>query len=49
MKMHLSRAVTAIGLGASLWFGSVSAFAAPQQTVVDEDARQVLTDGAMRQ
>src|SRR5437773_5930907 len=32
MKMHLSRAVTAIGLGASLWFGSVSAFAAPQQT-----------------
>jgi hypothetical protein len=32
MKIHLSRAVTAIGLGASLWFGSISAFAAPQQT-----------------
>src|SRR5215471_8909213 len=24
MKFHLSRAVTAFGLGASLWFGSVS-------------------------
>jgi hypothetical protein len=32
MKFHLSRAVTAIGLGASLWFGSVSSFAAPQQS-----------------
>src|SRR5262245_41325426 len=32
MKIHLSRAVTAIGLGASLWFGSISAFAAPQQS-----------------
>src|SRR5215471_6380389 len=32
MKMHLSRAVTAVGLGASLWFGSISAFAAPQQS-----------------
>ncbi len=32
MKFHLSRAVVAVGLGASLWFGSISAFAAPQQT-----------------
>src|ERR1043166_7445388 len=32
MKIHLSRAVIAVGLGASLWFGTVSSFAAPQQT-----------------
>jgi len=32
MKFHLSRAVVAIGLGASLWFASVSSFAAPQQS-----------------
>ncbi len=32
MKIHLSRAVTAFGLGASLWLGSISSFAAPQQT-----------------
>lgn len=32
MKSHLSRAVTAIGLGASLWFASISSLAAPQQT-----------------
>ena len=32
MKFHLSRAVIAVGLGASLWFGSMSAMAAPQQT-----------------
>ena len=32
MKIHLSRAVIALGLGASLWFGTVSSFAAPQQT-----------------
>ena len=32
MKFHLSRAVVAIGLGASLWFGSVSSLAAPQQS-----------------
>ena len=32
MKFHLSRAVVAVGLGASLWFGSLSALAAPQQT-----------------
>jgi Peptidase family M48 len=32
MKIHLSRAVLAFGLGASLWVGSVSSFAAPQQT-----------------
>lgn len=32
MKIHLSRAVIAFGLGASLWFGTVSSFAAPQQT-----------------
>jgi hypothetical protein len=32
MKFHLSRAVIAFGLGASLWVCSVSAFAAPQQS-----------------
>jgi hypothetical protein len=32
MKFHLSRAVIAFGLGASLWLGSVSSFAAPQQS-----------------
>jgi len=32
MKIHLSRAVIAVGLGASLWLGTVSSFAAPQQT-----------------
>lgn len=32
MKIHLSRAVIAFGLGASLWFGTVSSLAAPQQT-----------------
>jgi len=31
MKFHLSRAVIAFGLGASLWIGSLSSFAAPQQ------------------
>src|SRR2546423_567018 len=30
MKIQLSRAVVAIGLGASLWFGSISSFAAQQ-------------------
>jgi hypothetical protein len=32
MKFHLSRAVIAFGLGASLWIGSVSSFAAAQQS-----------------
>ena len=32
MKFHLSRAAVAVGLGASLWFGSISSLAAPQQT-----------------
>ena len=32
MKFHLSRAVIAFGLGASLWVGSVSSFAAQQQS-----------------
>src|SRR3977135_4034382 len=32
MKVRFSRAVTAIGLGTSLWVGSVAALAAPQQT-----------------
>ena len=32
MKFHLSRAVIAFGLGASLWIGSISAFAKPQQS-----------------
>lgn len=31
MKTYLSRAVVATGLGVSLWFGSISAFAKPQQ------------------
>src|SRR6266403_729079 len=32
MKVRFSRAVTVIGLGISLWVGSVAALAAPQQT-----------------
>src|SRR5207237_3534343 len=32
MKFHLSRGGVAIGLGASLWFASVSSLAAPQQS-----------------
>jgi hypothetical protein len=32
MKIRLSRAVTAIGLGVSLWVSSIAALAAPQQT-----------------
>jgi hypothetical protein len=32
MKFHLSRAGIAFGLGASLWVGTVSSFAAPQQS-----------------
>lgn len=32
MKFHLSRAVVATGLGVALWFGSISTFAAPQQS-----------------
>ena len=32
MKIHLSRAVIATGLGVSLWFGSIAAVAAPQQS-----------------
>jgi hypothetical protein len=36
MKFHLSRAVIALGLGASLWIGSVSSFAAPQQQSKDQ-------------
>ena len=31
MKIHFSRAVTAIGLGVSLWFTSIAALAGPQQ------------------
>ena len=31
MKIHFSRAVTAIGLGVSLWAGSIAALAGPQQ------------------
>lgn len=38
MKIHLSRAVIAFGLGASLWFGTVSSFAAPQQTKDQEQS-----------
>ena len=36
MKFHLSRAVIAFGLGASLWIGSVSSFAAPRQQSKDQ-------------
>src|SRR6185436_13068369 len=36
MKFYLSRAVIALGLGASLWVGSVSSFAAPQQQSKDQ-------------
>jgi hypothetical protein len=32
MKFHLSRAVVATGLGVSLWFGSITAIARPQQS-----------------
>src|ERR1041385_756553 len=32
MKIHLSRAVIATGLGVSLWFGSISAIARAQQS-----------------
>jgi peptidase M48-like protein len=32
MNIHLSRAVVATGLGVSLWFGSIAALAAPQQS-----------------
>lgn len=40
MKMHLSRAVIAFGLGASLWVGSISSFAAPQQTKDQDQSKQ---------
>src|SRR5229473_7037483 len=32
MKIRVSRAVTAIGLGVNLWFGCIASLAAPQQT-----------------
>src|SRR5262249_41263215 len=32
MKIHLSRAVISVGLGASLWFGTITSFASPQHT-----------------
>ncbi len=40
MKIRLSRAAIAIGLGASLWLGSVSSFAAPQQTKDQDQSKQ---------
>jgi predicted phage tail protein len=40
MKIHLSRAVIAFGLGASLWLGTVSSFAAPQQTKDQDQSPQ---------
>jgi len=40
MKIHLSRAVIAFGLGASLWLGTVSSFAAPQQTKDQDQSKQ---------
>ena len=47
MKIQLSRAVTAIGLGVSLWFGSISSFAAQQQG--DKDQTQTQTQGQTQQ
>ncbi len=44
MKFHLSRAVVAFGLGASLWVGSVSSFAAPQQQSKDQTPQSQSTD-----
>jgi len=46
MKIQLSRAVTAIGLGVSLWFGSISSFAAQQG---DKDQTQTQTQGQTQQ
>jgi hypothetical protein len=37
MKSFLSRAVTATGLGISLWVGSIAGFAAPQQPQQSQD------------
>src|SRR5436189_4374915 len=42
MKMHLSRAVIAAGLGAGLWLGSITTLAKPQQTK-DKDQTQTAT------
>ena len=44
MKMYLSRAVIAVGLGASLWFGTISSFAAPQQTKDQDQSSKSQTD-----
>jgi peptidase M48-like protein len=44
MKIRLSRAVIALGLGASLWFGSISSFARAQQTKdQDQSSKQSQT------
>jgi hypothetical protein len=40
MKNHLSRAVIAFGLGVTLWVGTVSSFAAPQQTKDQDQTKQ---------
>ena len=40
MKNHLSRAVIAFGLGVTLWIGTVSSFAAPQQTRDQDQTKQ---------
>ena len=40
MKIHLSRAVIAFGMGAGLWLGTVSSFAAPQQTKDQDQSSQ---------
>ena len=42
MKIHLSRAVIAAGLGAGLWLGSITTLAKPQQTK-DKDQTQTAT------
>ncbi len=46
MKFHLSRAVVAVGLGASLWFGSISSLAAPQQTKDQSQTTSTQTQSA---
>ena len=46
MKSFLSRAVTATGLGISLWLGSIAGFAAPQQQQQTQDqSAQTNQDG----
>jgi beta-barrel assembly-enhancing protease len=48
MKIRLSRAVTAFGLGASLWLGSISAFAKPQDKSQDKTQTQTQSQSAQK-